>query len=78
MKKEQTQVKEFSMKVSKALGQDRLQALSLRQEKHLDQALYRLLGRKPAAQISEAEIQGQYDLVVDHLSPLAYEVRRSN
>ena len=66
--------KKFSIKISKALGQQQLQALSQRQAAHLNQALGRLLKRKSVDQISEVEIQGQYELVVYHLSPLAYEV----
>ena len=78
MQNEQTQVNEFLMKISKALGQERLEGLSPRQEAHLDQALSRMMQQKPVDQISDAEILGQYELVVDHLSPAAYEVRRRN
>jgi hypothetical protein len=78
MQIEQTQARKFSTKISQALGQQKLQTLSQRQAAHLNQALARLLERKSVDQISEAEIQGQYDLVVDHLSPAAYEVRRQN
>lgn len=76
MQKEQTQVRKFSVKISKALGQQKLQTLSQRQAAHLNQALGRLLKRKSVGQISEVEIQGQYDLVVEHLSPLAYEITK--
>jgi len=60
------------------LGQERVSALSNRQDKALSQAYKRLLDQKPVDQISDAEILGQYELVVDHLSPAAYEVRRRN
>lgn len=74
MNKEQTQVSAFLSRVLKVLGPEKTSALSDRQDRMLSQAYRRLLDRKPAAQISEAEIRGQYDLVVDHLSPAAYEV----
>ena len=75
MSKEQTQVSEFLTRVLKVLGQEKTSAPSNRQDKILSQALRRLYDRKPSNQISDQEILGQYDLVVDHLSPKAYEVR---
>ena len=76
MQKEQTQVSAFLMRVSQVLGQERTSALSNRQDKILSQAYRRLLDLKTADKISDAEIQGQYDLVVEHLSPLAYEITK--
>ena len=75
MSKEQTQASEFLTRVLQVLGQEKTSALSDRQDKILSQALRRLLNRKSSSQITDAEILGQYDLVVDHLSPKAYEVR---
>ena len=75
MSNEQTQVKEFSKQVSRALGQEKLGTLSARQKVHLNKALGRLVDSKPLDKITDKEIEGQYNLVVDHLSPAAYEVR---
>ena len=73
MNNEEMQVKEFSKRILKALGQKRLQELSPRQEHHLDVSLTRLLDKKPLDQITDAEILGSYEVIVDHVSPLAYE-----
>jgi hypothetical protein len=75
MSNEQMQVKEFSKQVSRALGQEKLGTLSARQKVHLNKALGRLVDSKPLDKITDKEIEGQYNLVVDHLSPAAYEVR---
>lgn len=75
MSKEQTQASEFLTRVLQVLGQEKTSALSDRQDKILSQALRRLLNRKSSSQITDAEILGQYDLVVEHISPKAYEVR---
>ena len=74
MNNEEMLVKEFSMRILKALGQEKLQELSPRQEHHLDVSLTKLLDKKPIAQISDEEIVGSYEVIVDHVSPLAYEV----
>ena len=76
MQKDQAQLDAFSKKVSRALGKERLQTLSQRQAAHLNQAFARLLDRKPLDQITDEEILGQYEVIVDHVSPLAYEVLR--
>lgn len=78
MQIEKMQVKKFSKQVLRALGQEKLEALSQRQEVHLDKALGRLMDSKSLDKITDQEIQGQYDLIVDHISPLAYEVQQQN
>ena len=58
------------------LGDDKVLALSDRQDAALGRSLKRLLERKPAEEVTDEEIVGQYELVVYHLSPLVYEVRK--
>ena len=72
----EAQVAKFSMKVSKALGQEKLQTLSVRQAAHLNQSFKRLLDRKSVDQITDDEIVGSYEVITQHVSPLAYEVHR--
>jgi len=75
MTKEQTQVRAFLTRISKVLGQERTSVLSDRQDKILSKAYRRLLDSKPLDKISDQEILGQYELVTEHLSPIAYEQR---
>ena len=74
MQTEQTPAQRFLNRVSKVLGPEKTSALSQRQNKMLSQAYWRLLNRKAEDQISDAEILGQHELVVEHTSPIAYEV----
>jgi hypothetical protein len=74
MQTEQTPEQRFLNRVSKVLGPERVSALSTRQDKMLSQAYFRRLKGDPEGQISDAEILGQYELVVEHTSPIAYEV----
>ena len=73
MNNEEMQVKEFSKRVLKVLGQNKVEGLSQRQAVILDKSLGRLLDKKPLDQITDAEILGSYEVIVDHVSPLAYE-----
>ena len=73
MNNEEMQVKEFLKRVLKVLGQERTSALSDRQDRLLSQSYGRLLDKKPLDQITDAEILGSYEVIVDHVSPLAYE-----
>ena len=69
-------VKEFLLRVAYVLGDERVSALSDRQDKTLLRSLTRLLDKKPVEEITDDEIVGQYELVVYYLSPLAYEVQK--
>ena len=69
-------VKWFLLRVADVLGDDKVLALSDRQDAALGRSLKRLLERKPAEEVTDEEIVGQYELVVYHLSPLVYEVRK--
>ena len=64
----------FLNRVSKVLGLERTSALTERQNKMLGQAYFRRLKGDPEDQISDAEILGQHEVVVEHTSPIAYEV----
>ena len=74
MNNEEMLVKEFSKRVLRVLGQKKVDSLSRRQAVILDKSLGRLLNEKPIDQISDEEIVGSYEVIVDHVSPLAYEV----
>ena len=67
-------VKEFLLRVTDVLGDEKVSALSDWQDKTLERCLKRLLNKKPAEEVTDDEIVGQYELVVYYLSPLAYEV----
>ena len=74
MNNEEMLIKEFSKRVLRVLGQKKVDSLSRRQAVILDKSLRRLLNEKPIDQISDEEIVGSYEVIVDHVSPLAYEV----
>ncbi len=74
MNNEEMLIKEFSKRVLRVLGQKKVDSLSRRQAVMLDKSLGSLLDEKPIAQISDEEIVGSYEVIVDHVSPLAYEV----
>ena len=67
-------VEEFLFRVADVLGDEKVSALSDRQDKTLERCLKRLLDKKPVEEVTDDEIVGQYELVVYYLSPLAYEV----
>ena len=67
-------VEEFLFRVADVLGDEKVSALSDRQDKTLERCPKRLLDKKPAEEVTDDEIVGQYELVVYYLSPLAYEV----
>ena len=69
-------VEEFLFRVADVLGDERVLTLSDRQDAALGRSLKRLLDKKPAEEVTDDEIVGQYELVVYYLSPLAYEVRK--
>jgi len=74
MNNEEMLIKEFSKRVLRVLGQKKVDSLSRRQAVILNKSLGRLLDEKPIDQISDEEIVGSYEVIVDHVSPLAYEV----
>ena len=67
-------VEEFLFRVADVLGDEKVSALSDRQDKTLERCLKRLLNKKLAEEVTDDEIVRQYELVVYYLSPLAYEV----
>ena len=78
MNNEEMLIKEFSKRILSVLGQEKVSSLSNRQDKILSKSYYRLLNEKPLDQITDAEILGSYEVIVDHVSPLAYEVFKRN
>ena len=69
-------VKEFLLRVAYVLGDERVSALSDRQDKTLLRSLTRLLDKKPVEEITDDEIVGQYEVVVYYFSPAVYEIRK--
>ncbi len=71
---EQEQQDEYSKRISKVLGPERLALPSERQEAFLDRAYNRLLEREGSLEeISDEEILGAFQLVMLHGSPIALE-----
>ena len=50
--------------------------MSVRQAAHLNQSFKCLLDRKSVDKISDEEIVGQYEIITQHVNPLAYEVQQ--
>ena len=63
----------FVDKVHFALGANRINALTERQVKFLNRCLEDLKNKKCVFDITFAEIEGQYELVTEHLSPAIME-----
>ena len=63
----------FVDKVYIALGKKRIDSLSEKQRKLLNNALYRLKASKSVFDITLEEIVGQYEIVTEHMSPLSVE-----
>ena len=63
----------FVDKVYMALGNDRVDRLSEKQRRLLNNALYRLRESKSVFDITLEEIVGQYELVTEYMSPLSVE-----
>ena len=68
----------FVDKVYIALGNDRVDRLSERQLKLLNNALYRLKASKSVFDITLEEIVGQYELITEHISPISLETAVEN
>ena len=64
----------WTIRLLQVLGSENISALSTRQAVHLNKAFLRLIERKSTENITDMEILGQYELIVNHTSPLAYEV----
>jgi len=56
-----------------ALGVERIEALSDRQYKLLENSLEELFARKSHWVITDEEILGKYDLIKEHVSPITVE-----
>jgi len=63
----------FVDKVYIALGNDRVDNLSEKQLRLLNNALYRLKASKSVFDITLEEIVGQYEIVTEYMSPLSVE-----
>ena len=63
----------FVDKVYMALGNDRVDRLSEKQLKLLNNALHRLKTSKSIFDITLEEIVGQYEIVTEYMSPLSVE-----
>ena len=63
----------FVDKVYIALGKKRIDSLSEKQRKLLNNALYRLKASKSVFDITLEEIVGQYEIVTEYISPLSVE-----
>ena len=68
----------FVDKVYIALGNDRVDHLSERQLKLLNNALYRLKASKSVFDITLEEIVGQYELITEYISPISLEISVEN
>ena len=63
----------FVDKVYIALGKKRIDSLSEKQRKLLNNALYRLKASKSVFDVTLEEIVGQYEIVTEYMSPLFVE-----
>ena len=63
----------FVDKVYMALGNDRVDRLSEKQRRLLNNALYRLRESKSVFDITLEEIVGQYEIITEYMSPLSVE-----
>ena len=67
---------EYSIKVGKALGDERLQATTARQRGIMDEAFLELLEEEEGdlEKISDQEIIGIYEMVTEIVSPIEIEL----
>ena len=68
----------FVDKVYMALGNDRVDRLSEKQLRLLNNALYRLKASKSVFDITLEEIVGQYELITEYISPISLEITVEN
>ena len=59
--------------IQNALGRDRILALTEKQKEWLEDRLARLLTKKDITLVSDDEILGQYELVIEHFLPYGTE-----
>ena len=65
---------EYSTRILKALGDQRLQATSARQRRLMDRAYSRLLEERGSLEkITDEEIVGIYELITEEVSPIELE-----
>jgi len=66
---------EYSIKVGKALGDQRLQATTARQRRLMDNALLRRLEKRGSVEkVTEDEIVGIYEMITEVVSPIELEL----
>ena len=67
---------EYSIKVGKALGDQRLQSTTARQRRLMDNALLELLEEEEGnlEKISDQEIIGIYEMITEVVSPIELEL----
>ena len=66
---------EYSIKVGKALGDERLQATTARQRRLMDNALLRRLEKRGSVEkVTEDEIVGIYEIITEVVSPIELEL----
>jgi hypothetical protein len=66
---------EYSIKVGKALGDQRLQATTARQRRLMDNALLRRLEKRGSVEkVTEDEIVGIYEIITEVVSPIELEL----
>ena len=66
---------EYSIKVGKALGDERLQATTARQRRLMDNALMDRLERRGSVEkVTEDEIVGIYEIITEVVSPIELEL----
>ena len=68
----------WTLRLVQVLGGEKIGALSKRQAMHLNKAFHRLIDSKPLTDITDMEILVQYELTVNHTSPLVYEIIKSH
>jgi hypothetical protein len=61
------------IRISEALGRDRIEALSDRQYRLLEKSLEKLFATKSHLAITDEEILGRYELITEHVSPITVE-----
>ena len=65
---------EYSTRILKALGDQRLQMTSARQRRLMDRAYNRLLEkRRSLEKITDEEIVGIYEMITEEVSPIELE-----
>ena len=66
----------WTLRLVRVLGGEKIGALSERQALHLNKSLLRLIYGKSMEEITDIQILGQYEIVVNYTNPKAYEIHR--